>query len=70
MQECVAITNLLLEYIIDNSLNKFLKKKSLKHFPSKGPASLCGVVVECDINNGLAKNIESFVFGGSLKNNF
>ena len=55
---------------LDNSLNKFLKKKSLKHFPSKGPASLCGVVVECDINNGLAKNIESFVFGGSLKNNF
>ena len=55
---------------LDNSLNKFLKKKSSKHFPSKGPASLCGVLVECDVANGLAKSIESFIFGGSLKNNF
>ena len=55
---------------LDNSLNKFLKKNSSKHFPSKGPASLCGVLVECDVANGLAKSIESFIFGGSLKNNF
>ena len=51
-----------------NSLNKFLKKESSKHFPSNGEASLSGVVVECDIGSGLAKNIESFIYGGSLKN--
>ena len=44
------------------------KKEALKHFPANGEASLSGVVVECDISNGLAKNIESFIFGGSLKN--
>ena len=51
-----------------NSINKFLKKEASKHFPANGDASLSGVVVECDISNGLAKNIESFIFGGSLKN--
>ncbi len=51
-----------------NSINKFLKKDALKHFPAKGEASLSGVVVNCDIKTGLAKNIESFIFGGSLKN--
>ena len=29
---------------------------------------LCGVIVDCDINNGLALNIESYIFGGQLKN--
>ena len=53
---------------LKNSLNKFLKKDSIKHFPATGDASLSGVIVECDVNNGLAKNIESFIFGGSLKN--
>ena len=52
----------------ENSINKFLKKEALKHFPANGEASLSGVVVECDISNGLAKSIESFIFGGSLKN--
>ena len=52
----------------ENSINRFLKKNSIKHFPADGEASLCGVIVECDIMNGLAKNIESFIFGGSLKN--
>ena len=51
-----------------NSINKFLKKDALKHFPANGEASLSGVVVDCDISSGLAKNIESFIFGGSLKN--
>jgi metallophosphoesterase (TIGR00282 family) len=41
----------------ENSLNRFLKKDSVKHFPAIGDATLCGVIVECDINTGLASNI-------------
>ena len=52
----------------DNSINRFLKKKSIKHFPAIGEASLCGVIVECDIETGLAKNVENFIYGGELKN--
>ena len=52
----------------ENSLNRFLKKDSVKHFPSIGDATLCGVIVECDIQTGLATNIESYVFGAQLKN--
>ena len=52
----------------ENSLNRFLKKNSVKHFPAIGDATLCGVIVECDINTGLAKNIESYIFGAQLKN--
>ena len=50
-----------------NSLNKFYKKESVKHFPAEGQASLCGVLVDANISNGLAKNIYSFIFGGELK---
>ena len=52
---------------IENSLNKFLKKNSTKHFPAIGDATLSGVIVECDINTGLANNIESYICGGQLK---
>ena len=52
---------------IENSLNKFLKKNSIKHFPAIGDATLSGVIVECDINTGLANNIESYICGGQLK---
>ena len=52
----------------ENSLNRFLKKSSTKHFPATGDATLCGVIVECDIQTGLAKNIESYVNGAQLKN--
>ena len=51
-----------------NSINKFLKRKSMKHFPTTGQASLSGVIVHCDIETGLAKNIENFIYGGELKN--
>jgi len=51
----------------DNSINKFFKKKSNKHLPATGEASLCGVIVECDIETGLAKSIENFIYGGELK---
>ena len=52
----------------ENSLNKFLKKNSIKHFPSIGEATLCGVIVDCDIKTGLAKSIKSYIFGDQLKN--
>ena len=52
----------------NNSLNRFMKKNSIKHFPSEGEASLCGVIVTCNIKNGLAEKIESFIYGGELSN--
>ncbi len=52
----------------DNSLNRFMKKDSIKHFPSTGEATLSGVIVDCNIETGLATNIESYIFGGQLNN--
>ena len=52
----------------NNSLNKFLKKEYTKHFPAVGVATLCGVIVDADVQSGLAKNIENFIYGGDLKN--
>jgi metallophosphoesterase (TIGR00282 family) len=52
----------------NNSLNRFLKKDSVKHFPAKGEATLSGVIVDCDIKTGLAQKIKSFIFGGQLSN--
>jgi metallophosphoesterase (TIGR00282 family) len=49
-----------------NSLNRFMKKDSVKHFPAKGDATLSGVIVDCNIETGLANNINSFIFGGEL----
>ena len=51
-----------------NSLNRFMKKDSVKHFPAKGDATLSGVIVDCDIESGLAKKIQSYIFGGQLNN--
>ena len=48
----------------DNSLNRFMKKDSVKHFPAKGEATLSGVIVDCNIETGLANKIESYIFGG------
>ena len=52
----------------ENSLNRFLKKSSTKHFPAIGEATLCGVIVDCNIETGLANNIESYICGGQLNN--
>ena len=52
----------------ENSLNRFLKKNSVKHFPATGDATLCGVIVDCDIKTGLAIDIKSYVYGDQLKN--
>ena len=53
-------------YICTN--HKFMKKDSKKHFPSEGEATLCGTLVECDDETGLAIKIETFISGRILKN--
>jgi hypothetical protein len=50
----------------ENSLNRFLKKNSTKHFPALGEATLCGVIVDCNIETGLANYIESYISEGQL----
>ena len=50
-----------------NSINRFLKKNSTKHFPATGEATLCGVLVECDVETGLAISVESYIKGSQLK---
>ncbi len=52
----------------ENSIKKFLKEDSKKHFPSNGIASLSGVIVDCDKKTGLAKNVQNYIYGGDLKN--
>ena len=52
----------------ENSLKKFLKKDSKKHFPATGEASLCGLIVECNKKTGLANEIKQFIYGGELQN--
>ena len=52
-----------------NSLNRFLKKESTKHFPAEGNATLSGIIVECNASNGLAEKVEPFIYGGELINN-
>ena len=52
----------------ENSINRFMKKDSVKHFPSQGEATLSGVIVDCDIKTGLAKKVKSYIFGGQLVN--
>ena len=50
----------------DNSLNRFLKKDSIKHFPANGEATLSGVIVDCNVETGLANKVESYILGGQL----
>ena len=52
----------------ENSINRFFKENSKKHFPAIGEATLSGVIVDCDIKTGMAKHVESYIFGGQLKN--
>ena len=52
-----------------NSSNRFMKKDSVKHYPSDGEATLSGVIVDCNIETGLANNIKSYFFGGQLNRN-
>jgi len=50
------------------SVKRFLKDNSVKNSPAAGNATLCGVIVDCDIETGLAKNIEPYINGDQLKN--
>jgi len=52
----------------ENSLNRFLKKESRKHYTANGEGTLCGSIIECDLDTGLAKKIRQFIYGGILKN--
>ena len=52
----------------ENSINRFLKKNSTKHFPATGEATLSGVIVECDVQTGLATKVESYINGNKFKN--
>ena len=49
-----------------NSLNRFLKKESKKHYPAEGEATLSGLIVECHTSNGLAYKAEPYIYGGKL----
>jgi hypothetical protein len=52
----------------ENSLKKFFNnKEAKKHFPSLGQATLSGIIVDGDLNTGLAKSAKQFLFGGVLK---
>ena len=50
----------------ENSLNRFLKKNSTKHYPAEGEGTLSGVIVECNTSNGLAYKAEPYIYGGEL----
>ena len=52
----------------NNSIKRFLKEDSVKHFPSKGEASLSGVIVDVCKDTGLALKIKSLITGGVLNN--
>ena len=51
----------------ENSLKKFFKEKdAVKHFPSKGEGTLSGIIIEAEIESGLAKKVTRLIIGGNL----
>ena len=51
----------------ENSIKKFLKKKdAINHFPAEGEGTLSGIIVETNIETGLAKKVTRLIYGGSL----
>jgi metallophosphoesterase (TIGR00282 family) len=51
----------------ENSIKKFLKDKdAIKHFPAEGEGTLSGIIVEANLENGLAKKVTRLIDGGSL----
>ena len=52
---------------LKNSINRFYRRDSVKHFPAEGEASLCGAIIEANPKNGLASKISQFIFGGHLQ---
>tara|TARA_B100000212_G_C27323141_1_gene511115 strand:- start:163 stop:969 length:807 start_codon:yes stop_codon:yes gene_type:complete len=50
-----------------NSIKRFFKDKdATKHYPSEGEGTLSGVIVDGDVNTGLAKKIKRIIVGGTL----
>ena len=54
--------------LMHKEYKNILKNDSIKNFPAIGEASLSGVIVNCNLETGLADSIESYIFGGLLKN--
>ena len=52
----------------ENSINRFMKKDSVKHFPAIGEGTLSGVMVDCNLETGLADKVKSYILGSQLKN--
>ena len=51
----------------ENSLKRFFKDKdAVKHFPADGEGTLSGIIVETNIETGLAKKVTRIIDGGSL----
>jgi 2',3'-cyclic-nucleotide 2'-phosphodiesterase len=51
----------------ENSIKKFLKEKdAIKHFPAEGIGTLSGIIVETNIQTGLAKKVTRLIYGGNL----
>ena len=51
----------------ENSIKKFFKDKdAIKHFPSEGEGTLSGIIVEANLETGLAKKISRLIIGGVL----
>ena len=51
----------------ENSIKRFLKdRNATKHFPADGEGTISGLIVETNINTGLAKNVVRLIEGGSL----
>ena len=42
------------------------EKDAVKHFPSKGEGTLSGIIIEAEIESGLAKKVTRLIKGGSL----
>ena len=52
----------------ENSLKRFFKEKDAKsHFPSEVEGTLSGIIVEADVETGLAVKISRIISGGSLE---
>ena len=51
----------------ENSIKKFLKDKdAVQHYPAEGEGTLSGIIVETNLETGLAKKIIRLIEGGSL----
>ena len=51
----------------ENSIKRFFKDKdAVKHFPAEGEGTLSGIIVDTNLETGLAKKVTRLIDGGSL----